>query len=282
MEKKKRNSIRYRISIINENSLDTVFSKRLNRLGFYGVLGGLLVLMFLFSYFILFVTPIRHHLPGYLDPKLRQQMVNQAFLLDSLSDEVSKQDNFIQLLKVMMTGDYEIDMDTDLDSLAVSQAAVNMEVSQAELDFRARYEESERYNLSAIAQPVSTDGLLFYVPFQGEIVTHYSDRDRHYGLDIKSAGRQSVLCVLDGTVTFAGYTPDYEYVVCVQHTNDFLSVYRQASELLVHEGSAVKAGEALAFIVPDEESARLPHLHFELWYRGHPLNPEDYILFHHD
>ena len=44
-------------------------------------------------------------------------------------------------------------------------------------------------------------------------------------------------------------------------------------------GNHVEAGEAIAIIGNSGELTTGPHLHFELWYKGIPLNPENYVTF---
>jgi hypothetical protein len=39
----------------------------------------------------------------------------------------------------------------------------------------------------------------------------------------------------------------------------------------------VKAGDAIAIIGNSGEQSTGPHLHFELWHKGYPVNPEQFI-----
>jgi murein DD-endopeptidase MepM/ murein hydrolase activator NlpD len=58
-----------------------------------------------------------------------------------------------------------------------------------------------------------------------------------------------------------------------------LSIYKHNSKLLKKTGNFVGNGEAIAIIGNTGELTDGPHLHFELWFKSTPLNPEDYILF---
>ncbi|MBK6832904.1 MAG: M23 family metallopeptidase [Bacteroidetes bacterium] len=84
---------------------------------------------------------------------------------------------------------------------------------------------------------------------------------------------------MDGTVVFAGFTSADGYVVQIQHSNNLVSVYKHNSEIAVRVGDYVKAGKPIAIIGNTGETSNGPHLHFELWYNGSPVNPQDYILF---
>ena len=68
-------------------------------------------------------------------------------------------------------------------------------------------------------------------------------------------------------------------VIQIQHDNNLVSIYKHNSELLKKIGNHVIAGEAIAIIGNSGELTSGPHLHFELWHNGTPINPEDYIAF---
>lgn len=278
MGKNKHGHTRYRLTILNDNTLDTEFTTRVTRAKIIAAILGCVALVCILFYVILFATPIRKVLPGYLDSELKQQMMGDAFRIDSLEEKLSLQEAYLSLVRSMVSGSYEMDTTLSMDTLAIRQVAI-MEASQDELKFRSQYEEAEKFNIHSISQQISTDGLLFYLPVKGAVDSLFNERDEHYGVDIAAERRQPVLSVLDGTVIFAGYTSAEEYVVMIQHNNDFISVYRQMSELLKNTGDAVKAGEAIAFVGRESVRTGVSHLHFELWYKGHPLNPLEYLLF---
>ena len=86
-----------------------------------------------------------------------------------------------------------------------------------------------------------------------------------------------ISAVLQGTVIFSGWTLETGYVIYLQHSNNLISVYKHNAELLKNAGDVINAGEAIAIIGNTGELSSGPHLHFELWYEGSPLNPEEYI-----
>jgi len=65
----------------------------------------------------------------------------------------------------------------------------------------------------------------------------------------------------------------------VQHTNEFISVYKHNGSLLKEQGDFVKSGEVIATVGSTGEHTTGPHLHFELWNNGYPINPMNYINF---
>ena len=74
-------------------------------------------------------------------------------------------------------------------------------------------------------------------------------------------------------------TAETGYVIVIQHKNDYLSQYKHNSILLKKVGDFVLAGEHIAIIGNSGELSSGPHLHFELWHKGIPVNPKDYISF---
>ena len=85
--------------------------------------------------------------------------------------------------------------------------------------------------------------------------------------------------MLGGTVLFSGWTLETGNVIYIQHENNLTSAYKHNAELLKRTGERVKAGEAIAIIGNSGELSTGPHLHFELWYNGQPVDPEKYIVF---
>ena len=111
------------------------------------------------------------------------------------------------------------------------------------------------------------------------VSSHYEADGRHFGVDLVAAPKECVLSTLDGTVVFTGFDPNFGNVIQLQHKNGFLSVYKHNELLLKEIGDHVVAGEAIALVGNTGKLSTGPHLHFELWYKGIPVNPEEYIAF---
>lgn len=277
-QKSKRHFKVFRLTILNENTLDTLFTMRLSKPKMWIYSLTLVILICALFYALLFATPVKHLLPGYLDPKLKNQILSDAFRLNALDEQVEKQEAYMSLFRAMVTGEYVMDTTINLDSLATKQVVELKQASETEMKYRQQYEEKEKYNLTAFAPQRSSDGWLFYTPINGKLTKAFSAEEKHYGIDMSTTSRQAVMSVLDGRIILATYTPDNDYVLMVQHNNDFVSVYSQLTEVLKAPGDEVKAGEAMAFVGRSAGKSN-SHLHFELWYKGLPLNPEEYILF---
>ena len=149
---------------------------------------------------------------------------------------------------------------------------------------RAQVESSERYNLTlgptSPEAVTSLASLHFFPPVKGVISGHFDIRSKHFGTDIVSRLKSPVSAVLDGTVIFTGWTMETGFVIEVQHQNNIVSVYKHNESLLKETGDRVRAGEPISIIGSTGELYTSgPHLHFEIWYKGSPLDPEEHILF---
>ncbi|HKL38658.1 MAG TPA: M23 family metallopeptidase, partial [Bacteroidales bacterium] len=116
-------------------------------------------------------------------------------------------------------------------------------------------------------------------PVQGMITNSFNAKEKHFGTDIVSGGNNVVVAALEGTVTMADWTLKTGWIIQIQHGNNLLTVYKHNAELLKEEGDHVNAGEPIAIIGNSGELTTGPHLHFELWRDGTPMDPEKYIVF---
>jgi len=275
---------KFQLSIFNESTLENVFSLRVSLMDGLFLAASMFIVFFFLSLLLLSHTPLKSLLPEDLDPELRAELLSQAIRVDSMTDVMSKQTQYIAVMKSIITGDLPVDTlekngkNIPLDTLANRHLEL-MKATKKEVSFRAKYEDSEKYNLSLLNEQPKAEGVLFYPPTKGKIIMAFNPKIKSYGVNIQITDRQPTLSVLDGTVLFAGYTSDYDYVIQVQHNNDYISVYKHNTELLKKQGDKVKAGEAIGIVGQDPGSKSLPNLYFELWHKGVALNPQDYIVF---
>ncbi|MDR1938836.1 MAG: M23 family metallopeptidase [Tannerellaceae bacterium] len=271
---------KYKLSFINEGTLEEVWSFRMSQLSAFVVLFAFALLVIAFTAFIIIKTPIRNYLPGYLDVEVRKEIMMNALRADSLERIIEVQTLYLDNVTSILTGTMPLDSIRDIDSLALINANYEISRSKSEEEFVKAYEEEEKYNLtSLIPNPTPSNALFFYKPVNGVISSRYEADIRHYGVDLVAAPKESVLATLDGTVIFTGYDSQYGNIIQIQHKNGFISIYKHNELLLKKMGDQVAAGEAIALIGNTGNLSTGPHLHFELWYKGNPVNPEEYISF---
>mgnify|MGYP000404876778 FL=1 len=286
MVKKKRHKafwsnikFKYKLTIINENTLEEVVGLRVSKLNGISVLLSVLTVLFLVASVIIAFTPLRNYLPGYMNSEIRAQVVENALRVDSLQQLVDRQNLYIMNIQDIFSGTIRVDTVHNMDSLTTVREDSLMKRTQREVEFRKQYEETEKYNLTSITARPDIEGLIFYRPTRGMITDKFDADRKHYGTDIAANPGESVLATLDGTVILSTYTAETGYVIEVQHNQDFISVYKHCSSLLKREGDTVQAGEAIALVGNSGQLTTGPHLHFELWHKGRAVNPEQYIVF---
>ena len=286
MVKKKRHKafwsnikFKYKLTIINENTLEEVVGLRVSKLNGISVLLSVLTVLFLVASVIIAFTPLRNYLPGYMNSEIRAQVVENSLRVDSLQQLVDRQNLYIMNIQDIFSGTIRVDTVHNMDSLTTVREDSLMERTQREAEFRKQYEETEKYNLTSITARPDIEGLIFYRPTRGMITDKFDADRKHYGTDIAANPGESVLATLDGTVILSTYTAETGYVIEVQHNQDFISVYKHCSSLLKREGDTVQAGEAIALVGNSGQLTTGPHLHFELWHKGRAVNPEQYIVF---
>ena len=286
MPKKKRSKafwnnikFKYKLTIINENTLEEVVGLRVSKLNGLSVLLSVLTFLFVIAAVIITFTPLRNYLPGYMNSEVRAQVVENALRVDSLQQLVDRQNLYIMNIQDIFSGKVRIDSVQSMDTLTAMRKDTLMERTKREEEFRRKYEETEKYNLTSITSQPEVNGLIFYRPTRGMSSEPLDAEKRHYGTDIAANPNESVLATLDGTVILSTYTAETGYLIEVQHNQDFVSVYKHCGSLLKREGDKVQAGEAIALVGNSGTLTTGPHLHFELWHKGRAVNPEKYIVF---
>ena len=272
---------KYKLSFINEGTLEEVWSFRLSQLSAFVTLALFACFLIVVTALIIITTPIRNYLPGYLDVEVRKEIVENALRADSLERMMAIHELYLNNVAGILAGTLPIDSIRQIDSLATNDDNYEIPRSPLEEAYVKDFAEEEKYNLTVLADPgkVPTDGVFFYKPVNGTLSAHYESALRHYGVDLVARERESVLATLDGTVVYIGFDANQGNVIQLQHKNGFISVYKHNALLLKEVGDQVQAGEAIALVGNTGKLSTGPHLHFELWYKGNPVNPEKYIAF---
>ncbi len=122
---------------------------------------------------------------------------------------------------------------------------------------------------------------LAVVPVTGRISSRFganeSIRDHtHKGLDIAAVRGTPILATAAGTVTYAGWSGGYGYLVKIDHGNGVETYYGHCSKLYVSTGDAVEAGQEIAAVGSTGNSTG-NHLHFEIRLNGNQVNPQTYV-----
>lgn len=270
----------YRLTIFNDSTFQSVFSIKLTRLKVFAAVAIASSVIVVLVTFLIAATPLREYIPGYPDAEQRQMMVNNAIKIDSLEIELGKRDAFFESIKAVVSGNVPVDTISGNDS---ARQLLNVKFNNYNHD--SIFEDellAEQTNVSIRGNNTNRKEMSqmhFFVPLKGIVTNQFNSVSQHFGVDLVSEPNARICSVLDGSVIFSGWTLETGYVIYIQHDADLISVYKHNAELLKTTGDRVKAGEPVAIIGNSGEFTSGPHLHLELWHRGNPVDPQQYIDF---
>ncbi len=288
-ERKKRQRIarklrnKFRLVILNAETFEEKAALKLSPMNVIVFFGTIMISLITITLYVIAFTPLREYIPGYADVNMRRSLVKLALNADSLSTEMHANDlyldNFRNILEDQPTSARPV-ADTSVTTLYDSVRTLQR--SEDDSLLRRLVESQDQYELLSTTEKPFAIGIgsyVFFTPVKGTITTPFNALKKHYGVDIVAAPDEVIKSALDGTVLFSNWTSETGYVIGVQHSNNLFTIYKHNSALLKKVGDYVKAGEVIAIIGNTGEFTTGPHLHFELWYNGSPVNPMDYIAF---
>lgn len=229
-------------------------------------------------------------LAAWLDPRhaeveVNRQLIELSLAVDSLAIEVERKESFISSFKRLASGEVAYDTLRELQASGMVEGpAANKEYEEDELAavdsvLRSEFEGSLLYDKALSGNNSELQEIFFFSPISGLVSAPFDNKIEHYGVDVVSKQNEPVKAVADGTVLFSAWTQKEGYVLAIQHRANLVSVYKHNSALLKKLGEFVRAGEVISIIGNTGELTSGPHLHFEFWYNGNPINPEEFVSF---
>jgi murein DD-endopeptidase MepM/ murein hydrolase activator NlpD len=284
---RKKNSIlqrlrhRFRLVIMNDDTFEEKFSLRLTPLGFLILIGAITIVMTMLVTSLIAFTPLREYIPGYADVGMRRELITLALKADSVEQALIESNAFNENLKNVLSGNIRSDSTQNRPDKTKDYSKLNTAPSAKENALKKEIESQDQYSLAYGTESYKSgiSNFFFFCPLKGKLSDSFHMDDQHYGVDITGPENESVKATLDGTVILATWSVETGYTISVQHSNNLISVYKHNSVLLKKTGDFVKAGEPIAIVGNSGEQTTGPHLHFELWYNGNAIDPQDYMVF---
>ncbi len=271
---------KYRLVILNDDTFEEKLSFKLSRLNVFVVSGLSGILLIAGTTLLIAFTPLREYIPGYSSTKLKRDAIRLASVTDSIENQLAYNARYLENIQGVISGRAPIDFSDSLVVDSLNQASLEFSPSEEDSVLRKLVEEEERFNI-----PVENENRLklqsmnFFSPIKGLVTNTFNPEDDHLGVDVVAKENEVIKASQDGRVIFSEWTAETGYVLIIQHAEKFISVYKHNSALLKSQGEEVSAGEPIAFIGNSGELSSGPHLHFELWFNGYPVDPQEYILF---
>ena len=275
---KKRESKNYRLVIQEEKTYKEKFKLKLSRTNVFltGTFFSLIIVSITTS--IIFFTPVREYIPGYDTTKMRIQAINNLERLDSLINQLSINENYLEAVFQTINGqDYKNIYTNESQRISVDLSELDMSLRVEDSILRKVVEREDRFNV--IESETQALNLEMSPPVRGIIIESFDVSIKHYGIDIVLKEQTPVKAVADGIVLLSEWTIDSGHTVIVYHKDQLTSVYKHNYLSKVKTGDYVKQGQVVALSGNTGELTSGPHLHFELWDSNGPINPEDFIIF---
>lgn len=276
--------VKYRLVIMNEETFKERTSLLLTPLNVIVFGGALAIFLVVLVTYIIAFTPLREYIPGYADTNLRLQVYENTLRADSLERELAMKDLYLKNINMIIAGETP-EQETQEPDTTKDYTTIEFENSVQDSLLRAMVEQEEQYNIQNIqfgaskAMESNIRDLYFFAPIKGDVTAEFDSKTKHYAVDVVAKENEPIKATLDGTVILSTWTYDAGHVIGIQHSSNLTSFYKHCSTLLKKPGATIKAGEVIAVVGNSGEHTTGPHLHFELWFNGRPVNPEDYIVF---
>jgi len=268
----------YRLSIYDNSNLTEVYTSTVSRLNIWIILLFISLVSVSITLILLFYTPLKRSIPGYPSKHLSEMIQYNSIMVDSLQNEIDKRDNYLQKIQKVIMG--EVVEDT-VSNTEKPDERIEMKPMSNDSIFESLIEPEGIKSSSSVSgnDEINLSRIKFNSPVKGTVTNKFKASPGHFGTDIVAAKNTKITATLDGTVIFAEWSISTGYVIQIQHDHNLISVYKHNSDVKVKQGERVRAGDFIATMGNEGELSSGPHLHFELWHNGKPVNPEQLMKF---
>jgi len=270
---------KYRLVVLNEDTFEERFSFKLNRLNVFVFSTLFSLLLITITILIIALTPLREYIPGYSSAKLKKKASALAYKTDSLQQVLEVNEHYLTSIRKVLSGDVEpqtLNKDSIIENANSETQTLNLQPSRTDSLLRNQVEKEDKYNPLVDAPKVD---YTLYAPVKGTISQKFNLEEKHFAVDVATVTNAPIKATADGVVVFAEWTTETGYIILLKHRNNLISVYKHNAFLLKSQGDLVRAGEVIAIVGNTGEFTTGPHLHFELWSDGYPIDPTIYIDF---
>jgi murein DD-endopeptidase MepM/ murein hydrolase activator NlpD len=271
---------KYRLVILNEHTFEERLSIKLTRLNVFVLASLSAIILIAGTTMLIAFTSLKEYIPGYSSASLKKKATELNYKTDSLQQVIAMNDRYYASIKKVLQGEVstiDFSRDSIIQAVKLEASEVNLKPTAEDSILRQKVDKEDKYNLFESA--TSASNFVLFPPVNGTISEPYNVKNKHFAVDIVVAKGTPIKATADGIVIFAEWTANTGYVVIIEHSYGLISVYKHNSALSKTQGDLVKAGEVIATAGNAGELSTGPHLHFELWNDGYPINPTNFIDF---
>ena len=270
----------YKVVVSSEDTFEEKLAFKASKINAFLLMLVYSAILISFTISIVFFTELRELVPGYSSSDLLNRAVYLTQKTDSLERQIELNNKFYKSIEDVLSG--KIDElipreNISVDSTISESLALTILPSSEDSILRKYVENEDKFNLTK--NELVIQNKMFYSPIKGDITQSFNFEENHFAVDISADVGTPVKSILDGKILFSEWSVDTGHVIIIDHGDNIISVYKHNSKLLKEQNDYVQAGEVIAYSGNQGNLSSGPHLHFELWNNGTPIDPEPLLNF---
>ena len=265
----------YKVVVSSEDTFEEKFAFKASKINFFVLMLVYSVILIPFTISIVFFTQLRELVPGYSSSDLLNRAIYLTQKTDSLERQIELNNKFYKSIEDVLSGKTDEFIERDnipIDSSLNDKNLFSISPNSEDSILRNYVDSEDKFNLTI--NELVIENKMFFSPIKGDITQTFNFEENHFAIDIAADIGTPVKSILDGKILFSEWSVDTGHVIIVDHGDNIVSVYKHNSKSLKEQNDFVQAGEVIAYSGNQGSLSSGPHLHFELWKNGTPIDPE--------
>ncbi len=270
----------YKVVVSSEDTFEEKFAFKASKINVFVLMLVYSVILISFTISIVFFTQLRELVPGYSSSDLLNRAIYLTQKTDSLERQIELNNKFYKSIEDVLSGKTDEFIERDnipIDSGLNEKNLFSISPNSEDSILRNYVDSQDKFNLTK--NELIIENKMFFSPIKGDITQAFNFEENHFAIDVAADIGTPVKSILDGKILFSEWSVDTGHVIIVDHGDNIVSVYKHNSKSLKEQNDFVQAGEVIAYSGNQGSLSSGPHLHFELWKNGTPIDPEPLLNF---
>ena len=270
----------YKVVVSSEDTFEEKFAFKASKINVFVLMLVYSVILISFTISVVFFTQLRELVPGYSSSDLLSRAIYLTQKTDSLERQIELNNKFYKSIEDVLSGKTDEFIERDnipIDSSLNDKNLFSISPNSEDSILRNYVDNQDKFNLTK--NELVIENKMFFSPIKGDITQTFNYEENHFAIDIAAEIGTPVKSILDGKILFSEWSVDTGHVIIVDHGDNIVSVYKHNSKSLKEQNDFVQAGEVIAYSGNQGNLSSGPHLHFELWKNGTPIDPEPLLNF---
>ncbi len=270
----------YKVVVSSEDTFEEKFAFKASKINVFVLMLVYSVVLISFTISIVFFTQLRELVPGYSSSDLLNRAIYLTQKTDSLERQIELNNKFYKSIEDVLSGKTDEFIERDnipIDSSLNEKNLFSISPNSEDSILRNYVDSQDKFNLTK--NELVIENKMFFSPIKGDITQAFNFEENHFAIDVAADIGTPVKSILDGKILFSEWSVDTGHVIIVDHGDNIVSVYKHNSKSLKEQNDFVRAGEVIAYSGNQGSLSSGPHLHFELWKNGTPIDPEPLLNF---